>query len=236
VLLRGSSVERFAVHLPLSANHAALGPGGTRHAAALGLSERCDATCIVVSEERGTVSVARDGEIHALRRPEDLVLELRESFDGARQSQPWWRGRTGLDAAVAVLGTLVVWMVFVPGSDLSEVTLPARVQITNLPDDLELEAVEPEAVEVTLRGLRRRLLLTEPNEVAVQIDAYLARLGRRTFSISPDTVHRPDGLSVVEVSPDKVKISLAPAPVPAPVPGPAPEVAPQAEGAGSEGS
>src|SRR5262249_56151173 len=69
VILRGSQLERFAVHLPLSVNRAALGAGGTRHAAALGLSERCDATCIVVSEERGTVSVARDGAIRLLARP-----------------------------------------------------------------------------------------------------------------------------------------------------------------------
>ena len=69
LVLRGDQIERFAVHLPLSANHAALGPGGTRHAAALGLAERCDAICIVVSEERGTVSIARDGELRILPGP-----------------------------------------------------------------------------------------------------------------------------------------------------------------------
>lgn len=226
VLLRGSSVERFAVHLPLSANHQVLGPGGTRHAAALGLAERCDATCVVVSEERGTVSLARDGAIHVLRRPEDLVTELRETFDGPQgAAQPWWRARSVLDAAGATLLAFAVWMVFVPGSDLSEVTLEAQVEINNLPRDLELAAIEPEAVEVTLRGLRRDLLLTEPNEVGVEIDAYLARLGRRTFQVTPETVRRPDGLSVVTVEPARVRISLEPAPSPAPAPGPEPGAA-----------
>ena len=84
VILRGAQIERFAVHLPLSVNRAALGPGGTRHAAALGLSERCDAICIVVSEERGTVSVARDGLLRVLARPQDLALELRR---GARRAR-----------------------------------------------------------------------------------------------------------------------------------------------------
>src|SRR5215468_8816494 len=114
VILRGSQLERFAVHLPLSVNHAALGPGGTRHAAALGLAERCDATCIVVSEERGTVSIARDGAIHVLARPQDLALELRAvRGEGEAEPRPWWRERAGLDAALATAGAVALWLAFV---------------------------------------------------------------------------------------------------------------------------
>src|SRR5881628_2904554 len=157
----GAQIVRFAVHLPLSVNRAALGAGGTRHAAALGLSERCDATCIVVSEERGTVSVARDGAIRVLARPQDLALDLLAAR-GARESEErpsWWRDRAGVDGVLAAAGALALWLVFVPGSALTEVTVPAAVKVTNLPDDLEIESVEPTEVQVTLRGLRRDLVL-----------------------------------------------------------------------------
>lgn len=217
VVLRGHSIERFAAHLPLSANHAALGPGGTRHAAALGLAERCDAICIVVSEERGTVSVARDSEIRILARPEDLVTELRSVLPGESEARPWWRGGVGLDAGIAVIGALVLWMVLIPGSDLGETTVTASVEITNLPKDLDLESIDPDSVDVTLRGLRRDLLLAESNAVSVRIDAYLARLGRRTFSVSAQDVQKPDALSVVSITPEKVRLSVknpAPAEVP----------------------
>jgi hypothetical protein len=213
VILRGSQVERFAVHLPLSVNRAALGPGGTRHAAALGLSERCDATCVVVSEERGTVSIARDGAIRVLARPQDLAHELL-AVRGAREEearQPWWRDRAGVDAVLAAAGALALWIAFVPGSALTEVTVPAHVSVTNLPDDLELESVEPTEVSVTLRGLRRNLVLSEPDQVAVRVDAYLARMGRRTFALEEDSVRRPDGLDVVSVHPERVKVSVRPA-------------------------
>ena len=146
VILRGAQLERFAVHLPLSANRAALGPGGTRHAAALGLSERCDATCIVVSEERGTVSIARDGAIRVLARPQDLAHELRALRGDARRGGSASRGGAsapGVDAVLAAAGALALWLVFVPGSAPTEVTVPAAVKVTNLPDDLELESVEP---------------------------------------------------------------------------------------------
>lgn len=215
VLLRGATVERFALHLPLSANHAALGPGGTRHAAALGLSERCDATCIVVSEERGTISVARNGEIRSLARTEDLVAELRPVLQGDSEARPWWRGRAGLDAALATAGALVLWMVFVPGSDVNEATVTAAIEVTNLPNDLELESIDPSDVDVTLSGLRRDLLLAKPDDVSVQLDAYLARLGRRTFTVSVANVRAPDRLSVVDVSPETVRISLKAAATPA---------------------
>lgn len=206
VLVRDSTVERFAVHLPLSANQAALGPGGTRHAAALGLAERCDAICIVVSEERGTVSVAKDGMIQLLRRPEDLVVQLRSAFQPAPEARVWWRGRVGTDAVLAAAGALLLWMALVPGSDVGEQTVTANVEVTNLPTDLDLELIEPSSVEVTLQGLRRDLLLAERGTVSVRVDAYLARLGRRTFAISEEDVRKPDALAVLSVSPGKLRV------------------------------
>ena len=211
VLLRGSIVERFALHLPLSTNHGAVGAGGTRHAAALGLAERCDATCIVVSEERGTVSIAKDGAIRTLARPQDLIHELRPGTVEDSESTRWWRNNAGLDAAIATAGALVLWLVLVPGATLSERTVLVDVEYLNLPSDLVIESTDPPQVEVTVRGLSRDLLLSDPKEVRVRIDAYLARFGRRTFPIGPQSVEKGKGLSVVSLNPDKVRISLVPA-------------------------
>jgi uncharacterized protein (TIGR00159 family) len=210
VILRGDRVERFAVHLPLSSNIAALGPGGTRHAAALGLAERCDATCIVVSEERGTVSIARDGEIRILSRPDDLTAALRPHGDDESVARPRWREQAALDTVLAAAGAIALWAVFVPGSALTEVTVPASVRVTNLPDDLEIESIEPAEVSITLRGLRRDIVLSEPDQVAVRVDAYLARLGRRTFTLDEDSIRRPDTLDLVSIDPDRIKLSLRP--------------------------
>ncbi len=84
VILRGSKVVAAGCILPLSSSMQA-GKGshelGTRHRAALGITEESDAVAIVVSEERGTISVAVKGRLTAklddvrLKRVLSKVLE-----------------------------------------------------------------------------------------------------------------------------------------------------------------
>jgi DNA integrity scanning protein DisA with diadenylate cyclase activity len=76
VILEGQTVTRFGVHLPLSNDWDRLEGCGTRHAAALGLAERADALCIAISEERGTVSLARDGDIAVISGTDSLAAAL----------------------------------------------------------------------------------------------------------------------------------------------------------------
>ena len=62
VIIDGNRVTKFGCHLPLSMNTSKYENIGLRHTAALGLAERSDAICIVVSEERGTISLAYHGK------------------------------------------------------------------------------------------------------------------------------------------------------------------------------
>ena len=72
VILRGDRVVAAAAFLPLTD---AARPGselGSRHRAALGVSEQSDAAVVVVSEETGWISLAVEGKLH--RRLEDRAL------------------------------------------------------------------------------------------------------------------------------------------------------------------
>ncbi|NLY68189.1 MAG: TIGR00159 family protein [Clostridiales bacterium] len=64
VIIRGGRIWAASCFLPISTNKEIAESLGTRHRAAIGMSENSDAYVIVVSEETGTVSVAHDGELH----------------------------------------------------------------------------------------------------------------------------------------------------------------------------
>lgn len=61
VIVRDGRIYAAGCYLPLSANTEIARELGTRHRAALGLSENSDAVVIVVSEETGVISVAQNG-------------------------------------------------------------------------------------------------------------------------------------------------------------------------------
>lgn len=64
VIVRGDRVVSATCYLPLSDNMEISKELGTRHRAAVGISEATDALTIVVSEETGNVSVTFDGELY----------------------------------------------------------------------------------------------------------------------------------------------------------------------------
>jgi diadenylate cyclase len=76
VLVRGDEIVGAACILPLTRNPVADRSLGTRHRAAIGLSEETDALVLVVSEESAQVSLARAGLLHRPLTPEQVVALL----------------------------------------------------------------------------------------------------------------------------------------------------------------
>ena len=76
VLIRGNTVVSATCYLPLSENMRISKDLGTRHRAAIGISEVSDSITIVVSEETGRVSVAIGGNLIKVKDKEGLKREL----------------------------------------------------------------------------------------------------------------------------------------------------------------
>jgi diadenylate cyclase len=82
LILRGDRVVAAGCTLPLS-DRVDRGHMGTRHRAALGISERTDAVAVVISEERGDISVAANGRMISRLEKARLGAILRSLFSAA---------------------------------------------------------------------------------------------------------------------------------------------------------
>lgn len=84
VIIQGSRVAAAACFLPLSLNPMISKQLGTRHRAAIGVTEDSDAVVVLVSEETGAISLAAAGAIDTDLTAERLSDSLRESFSRRR--------------------------------------------------------------------------------------------------------------------------------------------------------
>ena len=97
VVIQGNRVTAATCYLPLSDNMNISKDLGTRHRAAVGISEATDALTIVVSEETGRVSVAQGGKLEKIGSAEHLRSVLRAT-NGEEKEAPMnrfkiWEGR-----------------------------------------------------------------------------------------------------------------------------------------------
>lgn len=216
IIIRGGKVARFGVHLPLSTEWSEIGAGATRHAAALGLAERSDALCIVVSEERGEVSVACRGRLELVQDAAQLRNRVEAFLDrtARRRREPWLQSRLALarqnwkEGVLAAAVASGLWLHTVPGASLDRSSKEIPIVVHNMPEGYRVSAIDPPAIDVEFEGLRRDLVLASADELRVRVDGVLVQQGRRTFAIGQEQIEHPPGLRVVGLDPVKVRLEI----------------------------
>lgn len=96
IILRGDRIVSATCYLPLSDNMGLSKDLGTRHRAAVGMSEVSDALVIVVSEETGAVSVAQGGILERAINREELrekLLYIQDRKTESKKFKYFWKGR-----------------------------------------------------------------------------------------------------------------------------------------------
>ena len=94
MVMTPNKIVAAGVLLPLTEDPELSWQYGTRHRAAIGITEIIDATCIVVSEETGFVSIAKGGKLKKIDTIEILISELNkiiEPNDTQQKKRRWLR-------------------------------------------------------------------------------------------------------------------------------------------------
>ena len=216
-IVDGDRITRFAVHLPLSSNFEEIARRGTRHTAALGLSELTDALCIVVSEERGQTSLAQNGKLRTVEPgAEPLREEIIRFLEGTRQgSASAWGKAAVVGRDWAALGgslglSLALWLVFVSGTQVSQQTIKVPVLVENITPEYALVEAVPKEVNVSFTGLRRNFYSLDPTELEVRVDARMVGSGKRVFDLAENDVRHPESLVVLQIEPETVELKVTP--------------------------
>ena len=215
-VIRGNLVDWFGVQLPLSTNFSAIGVGGTRHAAALGLAEQSDALVIVVSEERGQVSVAQNGRLQTLAQPADLASRL-ESFyhQGGKQKTvgDWVRlfANQLLAVVVGFTAAFFLWLMFaLQVASVQRVIDQVPVEIHNLPPDWVIESLQPQQLRVNVMGSERAFAAFDWSTLRVRLDMSQPASGSQTVVVGDDAINLPEEISLVRAEPSVVRVTAYP--------------------------
>lgn len=211
VLLDRDRVKMFGTHLPLSNNFSMLQNRGTRHAAALGLSELSDALCLLVSEERGVISIARKGVLKQTSA-EELKTVLQNFYE---EIYPTVNKTTSLNIThhykekiISLCLALLLWFVFVYESRLVYQTFDVSVAHTTLPKGLKVSDIEPEKVKVTFLGPKRNFYFLDGNEIDMLVKIPNAKPGEQNVIIDKSNITFPEDITLETIDTQEVKVTI----------------------------
>jgi len=213
VIIEGNTITQFSTQLPLSKNLKKVGQGGTRHAAALGLSENCDSLCLVVSEERGTISVASNGEIRLVRDTEHLIRLLNSFYhtvNPKRETNVWdnYFKKNWKDKLVALALSIALWFVLVNGSKTAYHTFSIPITYGDIPSQWEVEKITPEEAAVTFRGIRRSFYFVRQSDIEISVPLRM-EAGVQRFRLGPGQMSFPKNLLLESIEPTVVEIRIS---------------------------
>jgi DNA integrity scanning protein DisA with diadenylate cyclase activity len=80
VIISGGKIKAANCVLPLSENPQIINKYGLRHLSGIGITEQTDAVCLVVSEEKGTISFVKEGKIEEGLLAEEIIDKLNALF------------------------------------------------------------------------------------------------------------------------------------------------------------
>ncbi len=209
-VLRGNQIVKAGVILPLTQQSDLPSHYGTRHRAALGLSEATDAVIVVVSEERGDVSVALGGNMIEIENRMALADLIHSHFGRPHDRMANQRRET-----VRYWGALMVSVVFVTGIWLSFsrgleslVNLEVPIEYMNRDPGMEILDASVDEVQLRLGGSGSLIRNLRPDQVKVRLDLSTAIAGKNVFTIGNDHITLPPGIFLKKVEPSTVEVTL----------------------------
>lgn len=201
--------------LPLSRDEDLSRRYGTRHRASIGITERSDAISVVVSEERGDVSLVNAGQINTYKKRTEFVAALEKLLsnatlnDESESSQSLkslvisnWRLKL-----LSLITSIFLWFVIV-GPQKSELGISVPIQYTKLPLSVEIIGQWMDRLDVRVRGSASGLDSLSPGSVRAVVDLSKVLPGLNFFRITDDKIQVPPGITISQIRPSDLQLNI----------------------------
>lgn len=216
VIISRNRIKKFGVHLPLAENYSAYAKAGLRHRAGVGISSQADVLSIIVSEERGTISVSENGKIKKIENIRDLRQELLDFYKENQADELTWKNfweylflknfwTKLLSFTIAI--SLWFFLVFQSGIIAQEIKVPVEVKF--LPKEYVVMDIAVKSVDVTINGSKKDLENFDPKSNNIIINAQNFQEGVNKIEITKDMFNFPSYLTIKKFTPSIIKITVA---------------------------
>ena len=212
-IIEGGKISHFSVRLPLSESGKLSNHYGTRHHAAMGLSEVTDAMVVAVSEERGRVSIFCQGEMTRVNDAAEAVSLIRKHLDTVAAfgfpttGHERFGGRWAQIVVSFLVAVLFCTTVMVSQAEIREKVFSVPVEYLTSREAV-LGGGKVSEVRLHLKGPKSELDLLSPSDLAVRMDLTRAGPGKADVIITGDNLRLPRGISLLDVEPEFLSLTL----------------------------
>jgi len=217
IVLKNDRIIRMGGVLPLATAEGADERYGTRHLAAIGLTELCDADVLVVSEERGVISHSRQGLITAVDPEQsEQVEEMLNSAMGVQTDRKHRRKPGALSLVLWIFALGLATLGSFSLEDIRKHFFANPVIVTSVETGIAFEGVAQNLFVDSQDTKQCRLTLRMPsNMILGQNILLVANLagkppGKMILNLNPTMVRNlPPGAEVETFEPERISFVLA---------------------------
>ncbi len=214
MLIENKRIKKFGVHLPLAEDFKGFATMGTRHRAGIGISERTDCLGIIVSEERGTISVAEGGKLISLQSAgelDDIIKRFMKENKHDEVPPPMWKYifiHNFISKILAVVIAFVLWFILVVQAGAVTKDFAAPIEIRGVPQGYVVTQVSPSTVNVAVNGAEYDISSVQASDIRVRLTLPTLEPGVHTIRLTESQIQYPEYLQLKRFTPDTIKITI----------------------------
>lgn len=212
VLIEGSEIKMFGLHLPLAREFSDYRRVGTRHRAAAGITEGTDAMAIVVSEERGEVSVSSKGVLKKVKTPEELT-NIIATFTGDEIKV--LNNKKGLLYKILIKNYLIkilsiifaisFWYFSSYKTGIVKVEYSIPVEYRFIDTNLTIKNSNPDSINITVTGNNRDISKLKTDNIKVIVDGSKFIEGDNITTVQESNIQTPSYINLSGFTPKTIK-------------------------------